>query len=79
MCHVASGLGWSTVLIAFLVALYYNVIIAWTLLYLAVSLVPLFTLGDWELPWKRCDNHWNSLSLPSVLITCKRHQELLTV
>ncbi|KAJ6218465.1 hypothetical protein RDWZM_009622 [Blomia tropicalis] len=47
------GIGYSVVLIAFYVDLYYNVIIAWAMHFLIKS----FTS---ELPWAKCNNTWNT-------------------
>ncbi|XP_042214876.1 sodium-dependent proline transporter-like [Homarus americanus] len=47
------GLGVGMFMIAFFIALYYNVIIAWALFYLFSS----FTA---ELPWESCNHWWNS-------------------
>ncbi|XP_013411244.1 sodium-dependent proline transporter-like [Lingula anatina] len=47
------GLGFAMVIISGLVAVYYNVIIAWALFYLFAS----FTS---ELPWQTCDHEWNT-------------------
>ena len=40
-------------LIAFYVAFYYNVIIAWSMYFLFASLTT-------QLPWTTCDNDWNT-------------------
>ena len=40
-------------IISFLVAIYYNVIIAWCLYYLFESFRS-------EVPWKHCNNKWNT-------------------
>ena len=40
-------------MISFLVAIYYNVIIAWVILYMFESFRK-------EVPWKKCDNDWNT-------------------
>ncbi len=48
-----SGVGWTVVLIAWYVAFYYNVIIAWAVFYLFSS----FTK---ELPWTGCNHPWNT-------------------
>ena len=45
------GIGWAMVIISALVAIYYNLIIAYTLYYLFAS----FTS---ELPWQRCRPEW---------------------
>ena len=47
------GIGMAECLIAYFVAFYYNVIIAWSVFYLIAS----FNL---TLPWKSCDNWWNT-------------------
>ncbi|XP_017476557.1 PREDICTED: sodium-dependent dopamine transporter-like [Rhagoletis zephyria] len=47
------GIGYSVVLIAFYVDLYYNVIIAWAMHFFIKS----FTA---ELPWTTCNNPWNT-------------------
>ncbi|XP_064637016.1 sodium- and chloride-dependent glycine transporter 2-like [Lineus longissimus] len=47
------GVGCSMIVITCIVAIYYNVILAWTLFYLGKSLSA-------ELPWTSCNNTWNS-------------------
>ncbi|XP_033113849.1 sodium-dependent noradrenaline transporter-like [Anneissia japonica] len=53
ICPSFKGTGIAVVIIAFLVALYYNVLIAWSVYYLFSS----FTL---DLPWLSCGHEWNS-------------------
>ncbi|ESO00977.1 hypothetical protein HELRODRAFT_192511 [Helobdella robusta] len=47
------GVGVGMVVISALTCIYYNVIIAWTLFYFSQSF-------RWELPWKSCNNPWNT-------------------
>lgn len=47
------GIGIGMFMIAFFIALYYNIIIAWAFFYLFSS----FTA---ELPWQSCDHWWNT-------------------
>lgn len=47
------GLGLGMVLIAGMVMLYYNVILAWTLYYMVASF-------EEPLPWKGCNHSWSS-------------------
>lgn len=49
------GVGYAMVIVSWLIGLYYNVIIAHVLFYLFAS----FTS---ELPWKHCNNEWNTPS-----------------
>ena len=49
-----TGVGIGMIIIAALVAVYYNVIIAWAIYYLIRSC----TTGP--LPWSTCDNEWNT-------------------
>ena len=49
------GIGFCQCLIAFYVAFYYNVIIAWSVYFLIASLTT-------QLPWTTCDNDWNTPS-----------------
>ena len=49
------GVGYCQCLIAFYVAFYYNVIIAWSVYFLVASLTT-------RLPWTTCDNDWNTNS-----------------
>jgi len=35
------------------IAVYYNVVIAWSIFYLLASL-------NTQVPWSTCDNHWNT-------------------
>ncbi|XP_064634434.1 sodium- and chloride-dependent glycine transporter 1-like isoform X2 [Lineus longissimus] len=53
-CPLFSGLGYGMVIISGIVALYYNMIIAWTLFYMFAS----FTS---ELPWETCKPEWSTL------------------
>lgn len=52
-CFFLLGIGFSVVLIAFYVDLYYNVIIAWALHFF-------FRSFSSELPWAKCNNPWNT-------------------
>jgi len=49
---IFQGIGWAMVLVSALVSMYYNVVIAWSLFYLASSMQKI-------LPWTRCDASWN--------------------
>lgn len=49
------GVGFAMLMVSFLVVLYYNMIIAWTLFYTFAS----FTK---QLPWEFCGNSWNSIA-----------------
>ncbi|KAL9984764.1 hypothetical protein ACROYT_G007097 [Oculina patagonica] len=53
ICPLFGGLGYAMLLITFLISVYYNVIIAWTLYYLFVTFRK-------TLPWGECGNEWNS-------------------
>jgi len=53
---LVKGIGWATVLINFMTAMFYNTIIAWAVYYLAMSFNGLRT----ELPWKGCHHQWNT-------------------
>ncbi|XP_068220313.1 sodium- and chloride-dependent glycine transporter 2-like [Palaemon carinicauda] len=48
------GLGWGMIVVSVLVAVYYNIILAWTIFYTFASLTS-------ELPWGHCDNDFNTL------------------
>jgi len=50
---LGTGIGYCQCLIAFYVAFYYNVIIAWSVYFLVASLTT-------QLPWTTCDNDWNT-------------------
>ncbi|XP_069113462.1 sodium- and chloride-dependent GABA transporter 1-like [Argopecten irradians] len=52
-CPLFKGVGYAMILTNTVIALYYNVIIAWTLYYF----VHCFSL---RLPWSNCDNTWNT-------------------
>ncbi|KAK2715135.1 sodium- and chloride-dependent glycine transporter 1-like isoform X2 [Artemia franciscana] len=53
ICPLFQGIGYAMFSISFLVAIYYNVIVAWSFYYLFAS----FTN---ELPWSHCENDWNT-------------------
>lgn len=50
------GVGWGMVCVSGLVCIYYNVIIMYSVYYMFVSFISL----DTEVPWKTCDNPWNT-------------------
>ena len=49
MAPASKGLGYGMLIISFLVVIYYNMIIAWTLFYTVAGLSA-------ELPWQFCGN-----------------------
>uniref|UniRef100_A0AAG5DS86 Transporter n=1 Tax=Anopheles atroparvus TaxID=41427 RepID=A0AAG5DS86_ANOAO len=51
LAPLSEGLGYGMILIAGMVMLYYNVIIAWTVFYMAVSF-------EEPLPWRGCQHEW---------------------
>ncbi|XP_050738514.1 sodium- and chloride-dependent glycine transporter 2-like [Eriocheir sinensis] len=53
LAPIFSGLGWAMIMVSALVAVYYNIILAWTLFYTFAS----FTS---ELPWGHCNNQFNT-------------------
>lgn len=50
------GLGYGMVIVSSIVMLYYNLIIAWTIYYMAVSFMSIF----YQLPWQNCDADWST-------------------
>lgn len=48
-----TGIGWAMAIISGLVAIYYNIIMAWTVFYLFKSMT-------FKVPWQSCNNWWNS-------------------
>jgi len=60
MAPVTLGVGWGMLVVSFLVAIYYNVILAWSLFYTFQS----FTS---ELPWGHCNNTFNSKNCFTML------------
>ncbi|XP_071847361.1 sodium- and chloride-dependent glycine transporter 2-like [Apostichopus japonicus] len=54
-CPAFYGIGWSMVLISGMVAIYYNVIMAWAAYYFVQSFA-------WELPWGACKHDWNTIN-----------------
>ncbi|XP_064608101.1 sodium- and chloride-dependent creatine transporter 1-like [Liolophura sinensis] len=55
MCPLFKGLGIATTLVSYLGFVYYMVILAWTLYFLAMCFTPV-------LPWTTCDQSWNTNS-----------------
>ncbi|KAK3746280.1 hypothetical protein QZH41_016528 [Actinostola sp. cb2023] len=53
ICPLFKGVGMASIVVSFLVCIYYNVIIAWCLYFLALSLRS-------EVLWKHCNNWWNT-------------------
>lgn len=50
---VLTGIGFGMIMVSFLVSIYYNMIIAWCLLYMFQSFRK-------DVPWRTCDNTWNT-------------------
>merc|ERR1719369_2244042 len=53
ICPLFSGIGYAMFIISFFIGVYYNMILAWAIFYLASSFTD-------HLPWTSCDNWWNS-------------------
>lgn len=53
ICPLARGIGFGMIIVSLLVSIYYNMIIAWCLLYMFESFRK-------DVPWKKCDNDWNT-------------------
>jgi len=53
--HLLKGLGYGMITVSSIVMLYYNMIIAWTLFYMAASMTEI-------LPWSTCDPSWSTPS-----------------
>ncbi|XP_062874365.1 sodium- and chloride-dependent GABA transporter ine [Trichomycterus rosablanca] len=53
ICPLLKGVGLATVVISFVLATYYNVLMAWALYYLFNSFTSPF-------PWQSCNNTWNT-------------------
>ncbi len=53
LCPLLKGVGIATVVISFFLTTYYIVIIGWDLYFL-------FSCFQAEVPWKTCDNDWNT-------------------
>lgn len=50
---LCSGVGWGMIVVSFMVGIYYNMIIAWTLYYFFASMTK-------QLPWELCREWWNT-------------------
>uniref|UniRef100_A0A8B9H0K4 Transporter n=1 Tax=Astyanax mexicanus TaxID=7994 RepID=A0A8B9H0K4_ASTMX len=55
ICPLFKGVGLATVVISFVLATYYNVLMTWALYYL-------FNSFGSNLPWQSCNNTWNAVS-----------------
>ena len=55
LTFLIAGVGYSMLIISFLVSIYYNTIIAWVLYYLFESFRA-------DVPWRDCKNSWNTES-----------------
>ena len=57
---VLTGVGYSMLIVCFLISVYYNVIIAWILFFL-------FDSFRADVPWRNCDHEWDSPKCAQVL------------
>ena len=48
-----TGIGWGMFIVSSLIAIYYNIVIAWSLFYL-------FSSFNFQVPWSDCENDWNT-------------------
>jgi len=53
ICPLFQGLGYGMFVISFVIGIYYNMVVAWSLRYFWASLTSV-------LPWTTCDNAWNT-------------------
>ena len=53
MLSLSAGIGYAMFVISFIISIYYNMILAWTIFYVYSSLTS-------SLPWDGCDNWWNT-------------------
>ena len=63
---IFAGIGFASMMVSFLVCVYYNIIIAWCLYFLALSFRK-------EVLWKDCGNWWNSESCYAGRIPDNKH------
>ncbi|BHF68748.1 hypothetical protein SprV_0301178900 [Sparganum proliferum] len=47
------GTGWAMLLVSGILCIYYNIVMAWVIYYFGMSF-------NWDLPWKHCNNPWNT-------------------
>jgi solute carrier family 6 amino acid transporter-like protein 5/7/9/14 len=52
-CPLFGGIGYGMVIVSAIVMLYYNMIIAWTIYYMFVSI-------NKQLPWEKCEPEWRT-------------------
>lgn len=53
MCPLFKGIGYGMVVLSSIISIYYTVILSWALYYLYNSMFPV-------LPWRHCNNRWNT-------------------
>ncbi|KAK2168569.1 hypothetical protein LSH36_16g14044 [Paralvinella palmiformis] len=61
LCPLFKGIGWSMIIVSGIICIYYNIIISWILYYIGMSLRA-------EVPWKTCNNPWNTENCTSSLL-----------
>ncbi|XP_063399274.1 sodium- and chloride-dependent glycine transporter 1-like [Mytilus trossulus] len=71
VCPLFKGVGYGMAIPLFVINIYYNMIIAWTLYYIGNSFIT-------PLPWTVCDNDWNSLHCVKDSGSLNNHTKLLT-
>jgi len=75
----AVGIGFGQLILLSLVAIYYNMIIAWTLFYLFESFIHITNL-----PWAHCFNEWNTfcqfadIMLSFILLSAQMQTQHIT-
>ncbi|XP_022100179.1 sodium- and chloride-dependent glycine transporter 1-like isoform X2 [Acanthaster planci] len=66
------GVGYGMVIVSALVAIYYNVIICYTIFYIVKSMTT-------TLPWVGCNHQWNSEFCSTLVNECLEHGGIVTV
>ena len=75
LCCYFAGIGWGMFIVSSIAGIYYNMIIAWAFYYMFASFAS-------DVPWKTCDNPWNTpglytlyaLSIPMLRILLSKAQ-----
>ncbi|UJR36888.1 hypothetical protein I4U23_029601 [Adineta vaga] len=74
ICPLVKGVGWATVLINFMMAMFYNTIISWAVYYLVMTIYNIRS----PLPWKECNHSWNTECCVAASVEEQQYTEQLS-